>query len=53
VPKLIVMETVDSYGGFLACQYGKEKRLVKRVGSFDQMVERDELTLTGEALFSF
>ena len=49
VPELVVMESVDSYGGFLACQYGKERRLVKRVGGFDQKVERDDLTLTGEA----
>ena len=49
VPELMVMESVDSYGGFLACQYGKERRLVKRVGGFDQKVERGDLTLSGEA----
>mgnify|MGYP001612425488 CR=1 FL=1 len=34
----MVMERVDFYGGFLACQGEKERRFVKTVETFDQKV---------------
>ena len=47
----MAMERVDSYGEFLACQYGTRKRLVESVGSFDHKVEPDDLLPLESCLF--
>jgi hypothetical protein len=49
VPELMLMEKVDSLLRFFGLSVRKERRLVKRVGGFDQKVEGGDLTLTGEA----
>ena len=43
MPEPMAMKKVDSYGEFLVCQYGTQKRLVESVGSFDHKVEPDDL----------
>jgi hypothetical protein len=45
----MLMEKVDSLLRFFGLSVRKERRLVKRVGGFDQKVEGGDLTLTGEA----